>query len=140
MTKTKDYILDEQIGYLFRLANQRHTAIFQKLTLDDLTPTQFAAMVRVDELGEVSQNELGRKSAMDVATIKGVVGRLQDRGLITLRPDLSDKRRTLISLSKPGKTLLRKMRRIGLEISDQTLAPLTATEQKTLMRLLKKLC
>ena len=39
------YRLDDQVGYLLRLANQRHTTIFQANTVDGLTPTQFSALV-----------------------------------------------------------------------------------------------
>lgn len=41
------YRLDEQIGHMLRLAYQRHTVIFQKRTLFDLTPTQFTALVGI---------------------------------------------------------------------------------------------
>ena len=95
------YVLDAQIGYLLRLANQRHALIFQELSVLDLTPTQFSAMVRLLDEGECSQNELGRRTAMDVATIKGVVDRLRGKGLVTLNPDPNDKRRTTISAASP---------------------------------------
>ncbi|MTI02946.1 MarR family winged helix-turn-helix transcriptional regulator, partial [Roseibium sp. RKSG952] len=81
MTDSDDsYLLDSQVGYLLRLANQRHASIFQSHTLEGLTPTQFAALVRIAELGKCSQNRLGRLAAMDVATIKGVVDRLKQKG------------------------------------------------------------
>ena len=76
------YVLDDQIGYLLRLANQRHTLIFQEQAVLELTPTQFSAMVRLLDEGECSQNELGRRTAMDVATVKGVVDRLRAKGLV----------------------------------------------------------
>ena len=71
------YRLDDQAGYLLRLASQRHAAIFQSLTLEGLTPTQFSALIRISEQGQCSQNHLGRLAAMDVATIKGVADRLR---------------------------------------------------------------
>ena len=92
------YVLDDQIGYLLRLANQRHTLIFQEHAVLELTPTQFSAMVRLLDEGECSQNELGRRTAMDVATVKGVVDRLRAKGLVRLRPDPTDRRRTTISI------------------------------------------
>ena len=38
------YVLDDQIGYLMRLATQRHTAIFQEAMAEGLTPTQFSVL------------------------------------------------------------------------------------------------
>ncbi len=41
---------------------------------------QFAALVRLDQQGAMSQNQLGRLASMDAATVKGVVGRLETLG------------------------------------------------------------
>lgn len=134
-----DYVLDAQIGYLLRLANQRHALIFQELALMDLTPTQFSALVRLLDEGACSQNELGRRTAMDVATIKGVVDRLRGKGLVALHPDPNDKRRTTISVAGAGEGLRATLHDMGRKITDRTLAPLTRAERRTLLRLLSKL-
>ena len=76
------YVLENQAGYMMRVAGQRHAAIFQSLAPLNLTPTQFSVVIKLLQLGECSQNELGRKTAMDVATIKGVVDRLRSRDLV----------------------------------------------------------
>ena len=76
-----DYVLEQQAGHLLRRAHQRHAAIFQGLIGDSqLTTLQFAALVRLRDLGEVSQNQLGRLTAMDAATMQGVIKRLGGRG------------------------------------------------------------
>ena len=71
-----DYMLDEQVGFLLRRVSQRHLGIFAE-RIPDLTATQFAALAKLCEVGPVSQNELGRRTAMDAATIKGVIDRLR---------------------------------------------------------------
>lgn len=133
------YVLDEQVGYLLRLASQRHAVIFQENAILNLTPTQFAALVRLAELGETSQNELGRRTAMDVATIKGVVDRLRAKGLVQVRADPTDKRRTLISIHQAHRGLTEELHDSGQTITRRTLEPLSAAEQRTFLRLLKKL-
>ena len=133
------YVLDEQIGYLLRLAHQRHTAIFQKLIEKRLTPTQFSALVRLSINGACSQNHLGRLSAMDVATIKGVVDRLRSKGLVNQTPDTKDRRRMLVELTEQGQVLCDELLVLGRQISEETLAPLTKTERKQLIKLLKKI-
>ncbi|MEP1612732.1 MAG: MarR family winged helix-turn-helix transcriptional regulator [Roseobacter sp.] len=134
-----DYVLENQIGFLLRVANQRHATIFQTRTNEKLTPTQFSTMIRLSEVGKVSQNHLGRLAAMDVATIKGVVDRLKSKGLIQTEPDLVDKRRSVISLTELGETVINNLKFTGLQISEETLAPLTAKEQKILLNLLRKI-
>ncbi|PWE30509.1 MarR family transcriptional regulator [Maritimibacter sp. 55A14] len=136
---TPEYILDEQVGYLLRLASQRHAAIFAERALLELSAMQFSTLIRLSDEGECSQNHLGRLVAMDVATIKGVVDRLKRKGLVTLRPDPGDKRRTLISLSQTAKDALPELSRMGREITRETLAPLSVAERKTFLELLKKL-
>ncbi|MEM9221972.1 MAG: MarR family transcriptional regulator [Pseudomonadota bacterium] len=133
------YRLDDQVGYLLRLASQRHAALFQSLMTHDLTPTQFAMLARLGEVGSGSQNQLGRLAGMDVATAKGVVDRLAAKGLVTLSPDQSDGRRHVISLSPEGEKLLPELRKIGREISRATLAPLTQHDRQEITRLLRAL-
>ncbi len=138
-SKDDAYSLDRQVGYLLRLASQRHWNIFQNHTVMDLTPTQFSALIRISEVGACSQNHLGRLASMDVATIKGVIGRLQRKGLVTLSPDANDKRRTVIALSETGADMMEQLRQVGRDISAETLGPLTRAEQERLLRLLEKL-
>jgi MarR family transcriptional regulator, lower aerobic nicotinate degradation pathway regulator len=80
-----DYLLDEQIGFLLRVAMQRHTSIFMSRIVKGLTQTQFAALAKLREVGPCSQNQLGRLIYLDAATAKGVVDRLEKRAFITAR-------------------------------------------------------
>lgn len=134
-----DYTLDDQVGYLLRLASQRHAAIFQRHSIDQLTPTQFTTLIRISEHREASQNRLGRLAAMDVATIKGVVDRLRAKGLVQSRPDPTDKRRSIITLTEKGAALVAELKAVGQTITDETLAPLTPQERRTLTNLLRKI-
>ncbi|WP_425093628.1 MarR family winged helix-turn-helix transcriptional regulator [Tropicimonas sp. S265A] len=133
------YRLDEQVGYLLRLAGQRHAAIFQAHTLEGLTATQFATLVRLAENGACSQNQLGRLAAMDIATIKGVVDRLRQKGLVCTAPSSDDRRRSIVSLTDEGTRMLGAMIEAGRAITEETLAPLNPSERRSLLKLLRKL-
>src|SRR5215510_4565547 len=133
------YVLDEQIGFILRQVWQRHTAIFARDIGTNLTPTQWAALSKLTETGPCSQNQLGRLTAMDVATIKGVIDRLSARGLTETSQDPEDGRRLLVSLTRAGQQLAEKLAPNALAISRETLAPLDAKERETLMMLLGKL-
>ncbi|MDG1207995.1 MAG: MarR family transcriptional regulator [Paracoccaceae bacterium] len=137
-TRPRDYQLNAQVGFNLRRANQRHVAIFQK-HVDGLTPTQFAAMARVHELGPISQNRLGRLTAMDSATIKGVVERLLAKSLVALNPDPDDKRLRLVSLTAEGEALIGAATEQALAARMDTLAPLSEAEAVQLEALLAKL-
>jgi MarR family transcriptional regulator, lower aerobic nicotinate degradation pathway regulator len=133
------YILDEQIGFILREVWQRHTTIFARDIGINLTPTQWAALAKLNEAGSCSQNQLGRLTAMDVATIKGVIDRLTARGLTETSPDPEDGRRLLVSLTRAGQQMAEKAAPNALAISRETLAPLDTRERETLIELLNKL-
>lgn len=133
------YVLDAQVGFLLRQVMQRHTIIFGARMAEDLTSTQWAALAKLAEKGPCSQNLLGRLTAMDAATIKGVVDRLVKRGLVETRPDPEDGRRLMVALTGQGTELTVRAAPVALEITEETLAPLDATERSQLLALLSRL-
>lgn len=134
------YRLEQQIGYLLRRAHQRASAIFMvRFAVHRLTPTQFAALVKIGDEGEVSQNYLGRLTAMDPATMKGVIGRLHGRSLIVSKPDPTDRRRTLWRLTESGEQALAQALPAGARTTEETLAPLDEEERRVFLALLSRL-
>lgn len=135
----RSYVLEDQIGFMLRQVWQRHAAIFAKEIGINLTPTQWAALAKLTETGPCSQNQLGRLTAMDVATIKGVIDRLTARGLTETSSDPQDGRRLLVSLTRAGQAMAEKAAPNALAITKETLAPLDAKERETFIALLSKL-
>ena len=135
-----DYRLEEQVGFLLRRAQQRHTAIFAaRIGPHQLTPTQFATLAKIHDEGIVSQNRLGRLTAMDPATMQGVIARLLDRGFLARAPDPDDRRRALLRLTDAGRLAFLDSAPNGKLISKETLAPLDAKERAAFLRLLAKI-
>ncbi len=133
------YVLDDQVGFLMRVAMQRHTSIFTSRMIEGLTQTQFAALAKLNEVGPCSQNYLGRLIYLDAATIKGVVDRLHLRGFVTALNDPKDRRRRAVALTEPGRQVTEAAMVVAAEITAATLAPLTADEQRQVAKLLRKL-
>ena len=133
------YVLDDQVGFLLRVAMQRHTAIFTSRMSEGLTQTQFAALAKLYEVGPCSQNQLGRLIYLDAATIKGVVDRLHLRGFVTALNDPKDRRRRAVALTERGRTVTEAAMTVASEITAATLGPLTADEQRQITKLLRKL-
>lgn len=138
-TAKPPYVLDDQVGFLMRVAMQRHTSIFMSEMTDKLTQTQFAALARLLEVGPCSQNHLGRLIYLDAATIKGVVDRLKLRRLITTQDDPNDRRRRAVTLTEKGRNVAKAAIDCAAQITATTLKPLSPDEQETIVRLLKKL-
>lgn len=133
------YVLEDQIGYLLRRAHQRASAIFQEVMTESLTPPQFAALVKIRDFGEVSQNRLGRSVAMDPATSQGVTQRLLAKNLINRKDDPEDRRRTILSLTPEGEAIVERLVPQGKRVTAETLDPLTPGEQKQFLELLTKI-
>ena len=132
------YRLQDQVGFVLRKANQRHIAIFAS-HIDGMTPPQFAALAKLHEGGEASQNQLGGLVAMDAATVKGVIDRLKARGLVELDGDKEDRRRLVVSLTDEGRATVERLLPLAARVTAETLAPLNGREAATLLRLLAKI-
>jgi MarR family transcriptional regulator, lower aerobic nicotinate degradation pathway regulator len=137
--RSEAYVLNAQVGFILRQAQQRHTTIFASLMIEGLTPTQWAALAKLKELGPSSQNLLGRLTAMDAATIKGVIDRLTKRGLTATKLDPADGRRLLVALTEAGVRLYERARPIAELITEETLQPLNEKERAMFMALLGRM-
>jgi MarR family transcriptional regulator, lower aerobic nicotinate degradation pathway regulator len=136
----KTYVLEDQIGFILRRAHQRATEIFNAVMEGfDVTPTQFAALSKLHDNGETSQNQLGRLIAMDPATMFGVAARLAKLGLVRQSVDPGDARRVILTLTDKGREVVEGMKSRGVEVSRRTVASLTDEEAETLCRLLNKI-
>jgi DNA-binding MarR family transcriptional regulator len=133
------YLLDEQIGFLLRKALQRNSEIFFSLMPGELTTTRFAVMAKLNEMGSLSQNELGRHTAMDVATTKGVVERLRKLDLVQTQQDPNDARKHIIKLTGVGEKMYSSITGKACEVSAKSLESLTSEEALMLTALLQKL-
>ncbi len=137
-SETTGYAVDQQIGFFLRQANQRHVAIFNALIGDKLTTTQWAALAKLKQVEPCSQNQLGRETAMDVATIKGVVDRMVRRGYIQTAPDPNDGRRLVLQLTPQGHAVIDANLAAAARATEDTLEPLTSAERMMFIELLRK--
>ncbi len=136
----EDYVVEAQAGFLLRRAHQRHVALFlEMMGPRDLTPTQFTALIKIIERGAVTQNLLGRLTAMDPATIQGVVRRLKARGLVARNADPADRRTHVLRATEDGLALARDAVACATAITDATLAPLSPAERTQFLSLLRKM-
>lgn len=135
-----NYDFSDQVGHLLRRAYQRHTALFQQLTPDSqLTAAQFVVLCSIRDNAGTSLAEIVKRTVIDQATIRGVVDRLKQRGLITIMADPSDRRKSTIHLTAEGEELVKGMEPFAVRISEITYGSLNVAEQIALKFLLKKM-
>ncbi|MBP2498287.1 DNA-binding MarR family transcriptional regulator [Methylobacterium sp. PvP105] len=133
------YLFREQVGFLLRVAYQRHSAIFAARMTANVTQTQLAALVALYKHGPCAHNELGQLICLDAATIKGVVDRLRDGGLLDIRVNESDRRSRTVSLSPLGRQTVEIAIEDGFRITEETLEPLSQDERGVFLDMLRRL-
>jgi DNA-binding MarR family transcriptional regulator len=139
LSSSDDFPLEGHVGFLLRKAHQRHVAIFAEATAETgLTPTQFAALRKLAEVGSATQNHLGRLLALDPATIQGVVRRLTERGLISRTQDPTDRRMAVLTTTEAGRTVLDRSRLCARRAHEAALAPLSVDERVVFLSLLRR--
>jgi MarR family transcriptional regulator, lower aerobic nicotinate degradation pathway regulator len=134
------YTFNEQVGYLLRRAYQRHLAIFHARTADlHLTSVQFSTLCALRDAPSLSQHELVKATGVDQATIRGIVDRLQKRGLVSFAKDPADARKVLYAVTAAGLDALAAMIPRAVAISEETFGSLNPAERMALMFALTKM-
>jgi len=135
------YDFSEQVGHLLRRAYQRHTALFQQIIPDtQLTAAQFVVLCAVRDCGACSLSHIVKQTAIDQATIRGVIDRLKARKLVVVRHDEMDRRKVLVSLTEEGRRLVDSMVPFAFEITEKTFKGFNPAERMALTYLLNKMC
>ncbi len=141
MASSRDsYDFHDQIGHLLRRAYQRHVAIFQQAIPDsDLTAAQFVTLCAVKERQASSLNDIVKATAIDQATIRGVVERLKTRALIEVLPDPNDGRKLLVRATAAGLALIDRTVPFARQVTERTYGTLNPGERVALQFLLRKM-
>ncbi|URD45384.1 MarR family transcriptional regulator (plasmid) [Pseudomonas sp. BYT-5] len=137
---SSDYTFTDQVGHLLRKAYQRHLAIFQQNVGDSqLTAVHFVTLCALRDNGPCSISELVKLTAVDQATIRGIVDRLRARQLISLGHDELDKRKVIVSLTDAGRVVVRSALPKAIKITELTLQGLNPAELVAISFLLGKM-
>ena len=96
-------------------------------------------LAALDQYGPASQADLGRRTGIDRSDVVATLNELVGRGLARRKPDLSDRRRNVVTLTKRGADVLERLDAVLDDVQNTVLAPLTIGERETFVRLLTKL-
>ncbi|MBD5771948.1 winged helix-turn-helix transcriptional regulator [Marinomonas sp. SM2066] len=114
--------------------------IFQEMSCEpNLTAPQFITLCTIQSMVSCSITDIVSATAVDQATMRGVIDRLKSKGWVYLSEDLKDRRKVMISLSVAGAELLKKMIPCAKDITEATMSDLNPAERLALIFLLKKM-
>ena len=102
--------------------------------------SDFAVLEALLHKGPLPINEIGRKVLLTSGSITVAVDRLETKGLVERRAHGTDRRARIVHLTKEGRKLITSAyAEHAADMERLASASLTATERKTLIRLLKKI-
>jgi DNA-binding MarR family transcriptional regulator len=131
--------LGQRPGHLIWRAQQRGWRVFrEEAGSNNITPVQASVLLVIGSQPGIDQQSLATTIALDKATTGNVVGRLRERGLVTRIVPPSDRRLRALYLSPRGKRLNQKLGAVTQRARARLLEGLSDEEQKTLIRLLRK--
>jgi len=135
-----DNRLLEMPGHLIRRLQQISVALFlDQARAFDITPVQYAALVAINNHTGIDQTTLCNIIALDRSTIGDVVGRLEKKKLIKRLSGAVDRRTKSLSITPPGRRLIRDIEPAVLSTQRLIVAPLKPGERQAFMQMLKHL-
>ena len=105
----------------------------------DLTLAQFGVLAQLQAVPDISQQMLADWLFVSKGNMVGLLNRLEDRGLVERRPDPEDGRTHVVSLTKQGAALAKRVVPEHEELVAECMALIAPEDQRTLHQLLRTL-
>jgi DNA-binding MarR family transcriptional regulator len=131
--------IESLIGYNARRASLVIIGEFLKrMAVYDLRPVDFSVLCLVTHNPGITSRQLCTTLGMLPPNLVGMVNAFEARKLIARKPHPSDGRAMGLHLTVAGKKLMRDAEHTAAELEADAASRLSASEKKTLIRLLQK--
>jgi DNA-binding MarR family transcriptional regulator len=132
--------LETLLGYNARRAALVIIELFLKrMAVYDLRPVDFSVLSLITHNPGISSRQLCAELNILPPNLVGMINALEKRELILRKPHPSDGRVIGLHLSEKGGELMTDAEQTAKALEEEAASKLTATERKTLMRLLQKI-
>jgi DNA-binding MarR family transcriptional regulator len=132
--------LESLLGYNARRAAVEIIGLFLKrMAVYDLRPVDFSVLSLITHNPGISSRQLCSELNILPPNLVGMINTLEKRELILRKPHPSDGRVIGLHLSEIGIKLMKEAEQTAKDLESEAASKLTATERKTLMRLLQKI-
>ncbi len=140
MEKIDTSYLETLLGYNARRAALVIIELFLKrMAVYDLRPVDFSVLSLITHNPGISSRQLCSELNILPPNLVGMINTLEKRELILRLPHPSDGRVIGLHLSDVGSKLMKDAEQTAQELEDEAASKLSASERKTLMRLLQKI-
>jgi DNA-binding MarR family transcriptional regulator len=117
-----------------RLAITRTARRLRQSAGSELGPSTAAALASIDRRGPLTPSGLAEAEGIRRPTATRIIARLEEKGLAERTADPTDRRCSLISVTREGRALLRRLRSRKTAYLARHIAALPAEEAATLER------
>jgi DNA-binding MarR family transcriptional regulator len=120
--KIEIFSLDESLGFWLYRSHIKVSAALRNAFQDagyDLTPEQWAVLLRLREQEGLNQSKLGEKTYKDRHNITRILKQLDKRGYIEKHHDEKDKRVYRVYLAPAGHSILKELKPIVIKHHDR---------------------
>ena len=120
--KIETFSLDESLGFWLYRSHIQVSAALRQTFQDagyDLTPEQWAVLLRLREQKGLNQSQLGEKTSKDRHNITRILKQLNRRGYIEKLHDEKDKRAFHVYLAPAGRSILKELKPVVLKHRDR---------------------
>lgn len=105
----------------------------------DINFSQYRVLRMLAQHGALSPTEISRCCGHDAGALTRMLERLQQKGYLLRTQRADDKRAVSVSLTEAGRAVWREIQACGLALSTDTLADLSADEQRQLFDFLTRI-
>jgi DNA-binding MarR family transcriptional regulator len=128
------------IGFLISdVARLMRASFDRRVRAIGLTRAQWQVLVRLHRRPGITQSELAELLEVERATAGRLVDRLERKHWVERRADATDRRINRLHLTAEAEAVQARMSRIGGDLVDEALLPLTEAERQGLARLLEQM-
>ncbi len=133
--------LETFLPYRLSILSNTVSGTIAKLYQDrfGLSILEWRALAVIGRFAPMSANQVAERTAMDKVQVSRALQRLVTRGLVNRKVDKEDRRRSVLTLSRKGSQLVKKITPLALEVEQELLSALSKTQLGQLNSLLNKL-
>ncbi|MEO1243022.1 MAG: MarR family transcriptional regulator [Pseudomonadota bacterium] len=138
--KARPFILEEFAPYrIVALGHAISGRLAQAYRDENLTIPEWRVLAVISQAEEVAARDVVSRTPMDKMTVSRAVASLEAKGFVARAVSETDRRVSMVSLSKEGRALFDRVAALAVEFEDEMLSALAPDERVALIDTLKKL-
>jgi DNA-binding MarR family transcriptional regulator len=103
-----------------------------------ITPAQYGVLALLDHDGELKVGGIAQRLRVDLATITGIVGRLEQIGLVERSHGRIDRRVVTVALTPEGQDIVATAHLVAREFNEELLRDFSTEERLALVHYLQR--